>query len=133
MLTNADSNLTPEKRRQAEKDAKNDGIIQDAVARAEREGHKPSILYDDKQNFYATYDRLAEQGAFRSSEKPSLIPLGVRIGPQYANGIHWILSDADADAVRAGVYCPRCLEAYPELWAPACTVCLTDRDLIHSL
>ncbi len=121
--------LTPAQRKQAEADAKNDGLIQDAVERARRDGPTPEILASDQQ-ITTTFDRLAETKAFRASTKSSLIPLAVRVGPEYPGGFNWVLSDADYDAVKAGVYCGYCLTRHEEVWQPACSTCGMDRDVI---
>lgn len=130
LQSNADSKLTPQQRKQAEADAKNDGIIQDAIARADKNGPPIDVLTDDKQQYTTTYSRLEEQEAFASGDRPSLIPLALKVGPQYPGGFHYILSDADMDAVLAGAYCFYCLCRYPQMWAPACSVCGADRDLM---
>lgn len=127
--SNVDSGLTPQQRKQAEIDAKNDGLIQQAVEKADREGPKPELIVAG-QEYATTYQRLAEQEAFASGDRPSLIPLAVQVGPQYPGGFHYILSDADMDAVLAGAYCFYCLCRYPQMWAPACSVCGADRDLM---
>jgi len=120
--------LTPAQRKQAEADAKNDGLIQDAVDRAERDGPKVELLTGDQQ-VTTTYKRLAEQAAPVSSRR-SIIPLAVKVGPEFPGGFHWILSDADMGAIEAGYACFYCLSYYPEMWAPACTVCGADRELL---
>ena len=121
--------LTPQQRKQAEADAKNDGLIQEAVERAARTGHTPELLTGEQQ-VTTTFDRLAEQKAFRSGNKASLIPIAVKVGPEYPGGFHYILSDADYGAVMAGYYCAFCLCRHEEIWQPACGVCGFDRDLM---
>lgn len=130
LVTNLDVNLTPQQRLERAKDDYNDGVIQDAVDRAKREGPKPEAIVAG-QNYYTTYDRLAETQAFASGDKPSLIPLAYEIGPQHPGGFHWVLSDADYDAVMAGVYCYYCLVRHDEIWAPACKCCGADRDMLN--
>jgi hypothetical protein len=121
--------LSPAAQKQAEADARNDGLIQDAIERAKRDGPVPEVLSSDQQ-ITTTYDRLAEQQAFRASTKQSLIPLAVRVGPEYPGGFNWVLSDADYDSVLAGAYCGFCLVRHEELWQPACSTCGADRDVV---
>lgn len=131
ITSNVDLKLSPAQRRAAKADEKNDALIQGAVDDAARNGPSIDMLCQPGQEYTTTYDRMAEKDAFASGDKQSLIPLAVQVGPQYPGGFHYILSDADMDAVMAGAYCFRCLIRYPEIWAPACTVCGTDRELIN--
>jgi hypothetical protein len=131
LVTNLDVNLSPAQRKQAQVDEKNDALIQEAVEKSAKSGPSIDMLSQPGQQYATTYDRMAEQEAFASGDKQSLIPLAVQVGPQYPGGWHYVLSDADYDAVMAGVYCFRCLIRYPEAWAPACLVCGTDRDLLR--
>lgn len=129
ITSNVDNKLTPEQRRQAERDAKNDGLIQDAIERADREGPQIEALASH-QEITTTQARMAEKEAFRASTKASLIPIAVRVGPEYPGGFNWVLSDADYDAVLAGAYCGFCLVRHEELWQPACSTCGADRDIV---
>lgn len=129
MLTNADSNLTPQQRKQAEADAKNDGLIQDAIDRSAKEGPKPELIVAGQQ-YVTTHDRLAEQTAYASGDRTSLIPLAVEVGPQWPGGFHWVLSDADYDLVDAGYACGYCLDIYGGVWRPACPTCGFDRAIL---
>jgi hypothetical protein len=129
VLTNADSKLASEQRRQAEIDAKNDGIIQDAVDRAAKEGPKPELTAHGS-DYLTTYDRLAEQEAYAAGDRKSLIPLTVMYGPQYPAGFHWVLSDADMAMVEAGYACGYCLKIWGGVWRPACDCCGFDRELL---
>jgi hypothetical protein len=128
ITSNLDVSLTPAQRRQAETDEYNDARIQSAVDKAKREGSGPRIVGADGKVF-ATYDRLAEKEAFAAGDRPSLIPIAVRVGPQFPGGYHYILSDADMDAVMAGYYCGRCLDRLPASWTPSCPTCGIDRDM----
>lgn len=129
MQTNADSKLSPQQRKQAEADAKNDGLIADAIERAKRDGPTPELTPHGRE-YATTFDRLAEQKAYAAGDKTSLIPLTVMYGPQYPAGFHWVLSDADMALVEAGFACGYCLEIYGGVWAPACRTCGFDRDLL---
>jgi hypothetical protein len=121
--------LTPAERKQAEIDARNDGIIQDAVDRAAKEGPKPEVVTADQQ-WLTTYDRLAEQEAYAAGDRKSIIPLAVQVGPQYPGGFHWVLSDADYELVDAGYACGYCLCIYEGVWRPACPTCGFDREIL---
>jgi len=129
LSSNVGIELSPADRASAEADARNDGLIQDAVDRARRDGPAPELVSGDQQ-ITTTFDRLAESQPFRSSTKQSLIPLAVRVGPEYPGGFNWVLSDADYDAVLAGAYCGLCLVRHEEIWQPACSTCGADRDIV---
>lgn len=129
ITTNVGFDLSAQERARAEVDARNDGLIQDAVDRAKRDGPAPEIVTSDQQ-ITTTFDRLAEKDPFRASTKQSLIPIAVRVGSEYPGGFNWVLSDADYDAVLAGVYCGFCLVRHGEVWQPACSTCGADRDVV---
>lgn len=128
IITNADRDLrlTPLERAKKEVDEKNNALIRDAVERAKREGPKPQLITSEQQ-VTTTYDRLAEQSSFVAAERQSIIPIAVRVGPEYPGGFHYILTDADYEAVRQGYYCQRCLIKQSDVWRPACHVCGTER------
>lgn len=130
LQTNADAKLTPAQRKQAEQDAYNDSVIQSAVERADRDGPPVEVL-TGQQKVTTTYDRLAETKAYAVGDRKSIIPLAVKVGPEYPGGFHWVLSDADMDAVLAGYACFYCLAYHSEVWVPACACCGADRELMH--
>lgn len=132
LTTNLDIDLTPQQRAEKEVDDRNEGRIQDAIEKQSGKMPAPKLIAPGMQ-YTTTFDRLAEKEAFRAADKPSLIPIAIEVGAQYPGGFHYILSDADYDAVMAGVYCFYCLDRYPELWAPACSTCGADRELLSRL
>lgn len=128
ITSNVDVQLTPRERAERERDDRNDGRIQDAVRKAQAEGATPELLVAG-QSVTTTYDRLAEKAAFFKEQRPSLIPIAVKVGPEYPGGFHYVLSDADYGAVIAGEYCGYCLERHGDVWHPACLTCGYDRAL----
>lgn len=123
---NTGSDLTPEQVAKHEADERNDALIQDAVNQASTSNPAPKLLADGQQ-LMTTYERLAEKEAYAAGDKPSIIPLSVRVGPHYPGGFHYILSDADLAAVEAGFFCDKCLCRLPAAWTPACPTCWHER------
>jgi hypothetical protein len=130
ITSNVDSSLTPQQRALKEIDDRNDGRIQDAIDKQKGQLPAPKLIAPHQQ-YTTTYDRLAEQSAYASGDKKSIIPLAVQVGAQYPGGFHWILSDADYELVQAGYACGYCLCTYDGVWRPACPVCGADRDVLN--
>ena len=126
LITNADTKLTPAQRAAQEKDERNDARIQNAVDAASETNPAPKLLTPD-QKLVTTFDRLSEREAYASGDRPSIIPLSVRVGDCYEGGFRYILSDADMRAVEAGAYCEKCLVRQPSAWTPDCHVCGHER------
>jgi hypothetical protein len=129
ITSNVDSKLTPRERAEKEVDDRNEGRIQDAVEKQSGKLPAPKLIHAGQQ-YTTTYDKLASQS---DTNAPSLVPIAIEMGAHYPGGFRWILSDGDMDLVEAGLYCFRCLDRYPELWAPVCTTCGTERELLNRL
>lgn len=124
MQTNADSKLTPQQRKAAEQAEHDRALIDAKVAKARALG--PGSLVDvvpDGAELIATKAQLADTAEYEATTRPTLTPVQVHLlqderGNQ--TGFEYTLTEADAEAVRRGWYCARCLDLQSPLWAERC-------------
>lgn len=123
-----DSKLTPAARAQGERDERNVALVDERYERARREGPKVDVSGAGQMGA-TTIERLVED----SIDDPNapIIPVDVKVGPEYPGGFHYILSKRDFERVRLGYNCERCLERLPVIDTPTCPTCEWPRSFIH--
>lgn len=123
-----DSKLTPAQRAQGERDERNTDIVDKQYETAVKQG--PTIDVSGAAQMGATtFEQLAAYSG--RGDVPTLMPLDVKVGPEYPGGFHYILSEEDYRAVLEGRYCERCLDKLPAIYTLSCPTCEWPREFVH--